>query len=302
MYANPADPKGTWFFTSDLHGRPGRYRALLAAVERERPHAVLLGGDLLPHPFAPHAEADRHPDFVADFLVPALVALRARLGDAYPRIVAIAGNDDPRAAEPELQGLATAGLWEYLAGDWTEIDGIPVLGYPYVPPTPFRLKDWERYDVSRFTDPGCLAPEEGWHTTPVDARQLAQATIAADLDRLAAGRDIAAAVLLCHAPPYRTRLDRAALDGRLIDHVPLDVHVGSIALRRFIERHGPLAGLHGHVHESARLSGDWREQLGRTWCLSGCCEGPELALVAFDPAAPAQASRRLLPPAARWPG
>ncbi len=46
---------------------------------------------------------------------------------------------------------------------------------------------------------------------------------------------------------------------RMVDHVPLDVHVGSIAIRRFIEARQPLAALHGHVHESARLTGAWRE-------------------------------------------
>jgi len=42
--------------------------------------------------------------------------------------------------------------------------------------------------------------------------------------------------MVLHSPPYDTGLDRAALDGRSVDHAPLDVHVGSIAIRRFIER------------------------------------------------------------------
>jgi len=32
-----------------------------------------------------------------------------------------------------------------------------------VPPTPFLLKDWEKYDVSAYVDPGCVSPEEGYH-------------------------------------------------------------------------------------------------------------------------------------------
>jgi uncharacterized protein len=165
-----------------------------------------------------------------------------------------------------------------------------------VPPTPFRLKDWERYDVSRFVDPGCVAPEDGVHSVEVDRQQLPHQTIAGDLASLAAGRDLTGAVLLCHSPPYRTDLDRAALDGRTIDHVPLDVHVGSIALRRFIEERQPALTLHGHIHETVRLTGAWRQQLGRTWCLTACHEGPELGLVRFDPEAPAAAERDLLPP------
>ncbi len=286
----------TWFVASDLHGRPGRYRALFAAVLDQRPPAVLLAGDLLPHPFAPPPEADRYPDFLADFLRPQLQALRTALGDAYPRILAIPGNDDLRALEPALVALEAEGLWEWLPGAWTTVGDRPVLGYPWVPPTPFRLKDWERYDVSRFVDPGCVPPEEGQHSTEVDRQRLALETIAADLTRLAADRDLAGAVLLCHTPPYQTVLDRAALDGKMVDHAPLDVHVGSIALRRFIEKRQPALTLHGHIHETVRLTGQWRQQLGRTWCLSACHDGPELALITVDPAQPAAASRALLPP------
>ncbi len=102
------------------------------------------------------------------------------------------------------------------------------------------------------------------------------------------------AVLLFHTPPHETRLDRAALDGRAIDDVPLDVHVGSIAVRRFIEETQPLVTLHGHIHESARLTGGWRDRIGETHLFSAAHDGPELALVQFDLEKPADAERLLL--------
>ena len=37
------------FFVSDLHGKIDRYTKLFEAVASEKPQAVLLGGDLLPH-------------------------------------------------------------------------------------------------------------------------------------------------------------------------------------------------------------------------------------------------------------
>src|SRR5512133_563941 len=89
-------------------------------------------------------------------------------------------------------------------------------------------------------------------------------------------------------------IDRAALDGVMVDHAPVDVHVGSIAVRRFIETRQPQVTLHGHIHESARLTGDWRQQIGRTWALSAAHDGPELALVRFDPRDPAAATRDLI--------
>jgi Icc-related predicted phosphoesterase len=80
----------------------------------------------------------------------------------------------------------------------------------------------------------------------------------------------------------------------MIDGVPLDVHVGSIAVRRLIESRQPLLTLHGHVHESARLTGSWRDTVGRTHMFSAAHDGPELALVRFDLADLDGATRELL--------
>jgi hypothetical protein len=163
-----------------------------------------------------------------------------------------------------------------------------------VPPTPFRLKDWERYDVSRYVDPGCVSPEEGWRTVPVPPSEIRYGTIQQDLDALVGDRSLERAIMLFHAPPYKSALDRAALDGRTIDYVPLDVHVGSIAIQRFIERRQPRITLHGHVHESARLTGEWRTRMSETWSYSAAHDGAELALVRFDPDAPDLATRALI--------
>jgi uncharacterized protein len=269
---------------------------------RERPSAILLGGDLFPSGLAalvarsseggPASDGD---DFVHAFLAPAFASLRDTLGADYPRVCLILGNDDERAGEAALQECDQSGLWTYLHGRQTTCAGVPVFGYSFVPPTPFQLKDWERYDVSRFVDPGCVSPEEGWRTVAVDAAQVRYATIKDDLAALAGGADLADSVWLFHAPPYQTALDRAALDNVMVDHAPLDVHVGSIAIRRFIEARQPRVTLHGHIHESARLTGAWCERLGRTAAMSGAHDGPELALVRFDPASPASATRELIP-------
>jgi Icc-related predicted phosphoesterase len=79
-----------------------------------------------------------------------------------------------------------------------------------------------------------------------------------------------------------------------VDHVPVDVHVGSMAVREFIEIRQPLLTLHGHVHESARLTGSWRDQIGRTFCFSAAHDGPELALIRFDLEHPEAAARELI--------
>jgi len=158
----------------------------------------------------------------------------------------------------------------------------------------FMLKDWERYDVSRHVDPGCIPPTEGYRSVPVEKHKIEYATIAKDLEQLVGSDDLARAVFLFHSPPYKTNLDRANLDGRMIDNVPLDVNIGSIAIQRFIKSHKSLITLHGHVHESARLTGSWQDRIGETWCFSAAHDGPELAVVRFDLDHPEKAERQLI--------
>lgn len=282
-------------FVSDLHGREDRYQKLFGAIRARRPAAVFLGGDLLPHALSRRrARGEGEEDFVRGVIAQGLAALQAKMGGAYPRVFAILGNDDPRSEEECFVRVGADGLWDYAHGRHLSWAGYDIYGYACVPPTPFPLKDWERYDVSRCVDPGCYPPEEGWHSVATDERELRNTTMERDIRGLVGERDLSRAIVLFHSPPYKTALDRAALDGKLVDHVPLDVHVGSIAVRRFIEERQPRVTLHGHVHESARITGEWREKIGRTWALSAAHDGQELALVAFDPGRPEEARRDLI--------
>jgi Icc-related predicted phosphoesterase len=271
------------FFVSDLHGRIARYQKLFSAITREKPEAVFIGGDALPLTWYVHESFDfLHQDFINDFLVKNLLDLRKELGGSYPRVFIILGNDDSRMEEAAVVNAASAGVWEYIHNRKVTFKDFIVYGYAYVPPTPFRLKDWERYDVSRYIDAGAISPEEGFRTVSVSEQEKKYATIKDDLERLTQKEDLAKAIFLFHAPPYQTNLDLSSLGGKMIDHVPLDRHLGSIAVRRFIEARQPLLTLHGHVHESARLSHSWRDCIGRTTCFSAAHDGPELALIRFD--------------------
>ncbi|MCP4570195.1 MAG: hypothetical protein GY841_21655 [FCB group bacterium] len=282
------------FFVSDLHGRTSRYLKLRAQIAEEKPTAVFLGGDLLPPPQAISPEFGGEKDFINGFLAPEFEQLRLQLGSAYPRIFLILGNDDYRFAEPSILDHAARELWEYAHDRRIDFGSYSVYGYAYSPPSPLILKDWEKYDVSRFVDPGCVSPEEGRRTVPVAASLVKYGNIANDLKLLAGDDDLKQAIFLMHTPPYQTTLDRAALDGRTVDHVPLDVNIGSIAVRRFIETRQPLVTLHGHVHESARLTGAWQDRIRQTICFSAAHDGEELALIRFDPDCPEKAIRELV--------
>ena len=282
----------SWFFVTDLHGHHDRYEKLWARIEEERPRAVLLGGDLLPHGPMRHA-APGHDSFT-EYVLSSFERLRSRLQEASPHIFVILGNDDPRCEEGAFLDAAKEDLFSYAHGSRSQIEGFDIYGYACVPPTPFQLKDWERYDVSRYTPPGAISPEDGRRSIEVAENEIRWGTIAKDIAALVGDRGLERSVFLFHTPPHDTPLDRAALDGMYVDHVPLDVHVGSIAVRRFIEERQPLLTLHGHIHESTRLTGEWKTAIGQTICINGAHAGPELSLVRFDPAFPAAATRELL--------
>ncbi|MBD3305292.1 hypothetical protein GF339_02960 [candidate division KSB3 bacterium] len=288
-------PARPCFFVSDLHGALPLYRTLFTRIAQEQPYAVFLGGDLLPSGLLSLSSARRiYHDFLAEVLYKEFAHLQQTLGDRYPHVFLILGNDDGRFEEADIAALARHGVWHYAHNQQFSLDEFQVFGYSYIPPTPFLLKDWERYDVSRFVDPGCISPEEGYYTVEVPDEEKRWATIQDDLAALTENNPMERAIFLFHSPPYQTHLDRAALDGQMIDAVPLDVHVGSIAIQNFITHSQPYLTLHGHIHESPRLTGSWQERIGRTRCFSAAHDGEELALVRFDLSHPEQATRMLL--------
>ena len=283
------------FFVSDLHGSQNRYFKLFEEIRRDLPEAVFIGGDILPTTrqllTAPGQESN---NFIEHFLQKNFVALKEEIKDAYPRIFLILGNDDSRSEEKKLIDAESLRIWEYIHNTKITFKGFSIYGYSYIPPSPFLLKDWEKYDVSRYVDPGSVSPEEGHRSVEVSLNEIKYSTIAEDIKLLAGDTDLSRAILLFHAPPYKTLLDRAALDDKKIDHVPLDPHVGSIAIQRFIKKHHPLLTLHGHIHESTRLTGSWRDQIGNTHMFSAAHDGPELALVRFSLSHLDKATRQLL--------
>ena len=281
----------TWFFASDLHGAISRYRKLLERVQEEHPSVLLLGGDLLPS--TPVERGDIGEEFIPH-LSGQLEKLKNQMGTSYPQIYLILGNDDPRSAEASIMIGEAQNLWVYVHNRSVELSGYSIYGYACIPPSPFFLKDWERYDVSRYVDPGCISPEDGWHTVPVSREEIYCSTIQSDLNQLVQDTDLSKAIFLFHAPPYQTSLDIAALHGIVYENVPLDVHVGSIAIRRFIDPANHILLCMDISTRSTRLSGSWQTQLGGTYAFSAAHDGNELALIRFDPQSPENATRELI--------
>jgi len=263
-------------FVSDLHGNKKRYNTLFKIIEKEKPDGVFIGGDLLPGGFGVNEDIDK---FLKDMFLSKVSKLKQQ--GIKTRIFTILGNDDPRIYENILKDAEKDNLIEYVHNHTTSFDGFFVTGYSFVPPTPFNLKDWEKYDVSQHIEVGAVSPEEGIRTIDIAKDKIRYDTILADLDKLVKNAPVEKTIFLFHSPPYNSFLDRAELDGKMIDHAPVDVHVGSIAIQRFIKNKQPLVTLHGHVHESTRLTGHWKQKFGKTYSFNAAHDGPELALIRF---------------------
>jgi uncharacterized protein len=279
-----------YYFVSDLHGSLSRYEKLFRLIKDESPRAVFIGGDLTPSGFR-----GAYPgDFIKDFLISGFTELKSSMKALYPEVFIILGNDDAKQDEKKLMKAEKKGLWKYAHNRKFEFEGRNIYGYSIIPPTPFLMKDWEKYDVSAYTDPGCISPEEGKRTEFVEPNIIRYSSIKKDLEILFGEDDVSDSLILFHSPPYKTNLDRAALDGKFYDSAPLDVHVGSIAIKEFIEDRQPLLTMHGHIHESARMTGFWKDGSGRTQMFSAAHDGKELAVIKFDPVKPEKAVRILI--------
>ena len=263
-------------FVSDLHGNKKRYNSLFKIIEKEKPDGVFIGGDILPGGFGMNVDID---NFLQDVFLSKVSRLK-RSG-IKTRFFTILGNDDPRVYESILKDAEKDNLIEYVHNHTVQFGDFFVTSYSYVPPTPFRLKDWEKYDVSQYVDVGAISPEKGVRTIDVSEDKIRYSTIAEDLKKLSKNAPVEKTIFLFHSPPYNSYLDRADLDEKIVDLAPVDVHVGSIAIQRFIKKKQPLLTLHGHVHESTRITGYWKEKFGKTHSFNAAHDGSELALVRF---------------------
>jgi len=279
-------------FTSDLHGQQLRYDLLFDVATTRMPDAVLLGGDLFDClPRFPPSAADMAAEMEKSFkklLTDKIQAFRRDVREDT-KFFTIMGNDDPRCYEPTLIEADQKGLITYVHSRTVPFGGMYVAGYSNVPLSPFRFKDWEKYDVPGYLSPGAIPPEDGLRT--ILPRSDDNMTIADDLKELELTMPHTdRTICLFHAPPYGGKLD--------VNYG--SVHVGSIAILQFITRTQPLITLHGHIHESPDVTGFWKEQIRKTLSVNGANNTQYLTLVEFDTNRPEEAKRELVTAAGAW--
>jgi Icc-related predicted phosphoesterase len=262
-----------WFFTSDLHGQGTHYEQVVAWTAARRPRAVLLGGDLCQHALGAEGVAHQRLFLRGTFVE---FARRLREGSPTTDLLVMMGNDD-WAANMDCLEAHDGALWRVVHERVVQVDGIAVAGLSWVPITPFSIKDWERWDDGEEETPPRL---EGWSSWSGRMERCGfdperrTPTIAGALEDLAARTDPGATVFVLHSPPRDTRCDV----------IQSGSHVGSRATRRFVERHQPPLVLAGHIHESPRVSGSFRDAIGSTVVVNpGQFGTSRLCGVSFDP-------------------
>jgi Icc-related predicted phosphoesterase len=241
-----------WFFSSDLHGQGALYEQLVALVAAHRPGVLVLGGDLAPHAVGGEGVI-RQRLFLEGFFVE--FARRVREAAQGLELLVLMGNDD-WSANMDVLEEQDGRLWRVLHDRVVEVAGVRVAGSSWVPITPFGMKDWERWEDGGAEYPARL---DGWLSCPGGVASVRldperrSPTIAEALEGLAAraGPD---ALYVLHSPPRDTRCDM----------IRPRTHVGSRAIRAFVEHHQPALVLSGHIHESPRVSSSYRDLIGRT--------------------------------------
>jgi uncharacterized protein len=248
-------------YTSDLHGEIHLYQELLSLAISSSSEIMVIGGDLFPS-FPPTKRyEDMVPNqkiFIDQFLSP--FVKRMLETTSVQQIFLIPGNWD--LGYPYLFKEPTERIIDLNQRSYRLKNGYELIGYPFVPPTPFRPKDYEKMDDREAPWPPqknpsyILSSDQTDQLTPIDPYLYLRGreTIEEDLDRFPKPLYQKRTIYIMHSPPFGTRLD--LIQG--------GKSAGSRSIKTFLERNQPLLTLHGHIHESAELSGAYMDRIGKT--------------------------------------
>lgn len=246
-------------YTADLHGNEEFYKRLLKKAEEGHVNAIVIGGDLCPKGGNTIQEKINNQKFFLEkFLIPLFKKFKQK--NKNKEIYIIMGNDDFRANLHVLEKAEKDKILKSIHKKSIKLNNkYNIAGYSFVNPTPFRLKDLEKPDFERDEVPRQLFLEE------IRSIKRENGTIEGDLRELKKLSNPKKTVYVIHAPPFNTKLDI----------ITLGTHVGSKAIRQFIEKEHPLLTLHGHIHESPKMSGSWKDKIGKIICINVGSSYPE---------------------------
>jgi Icc-related predicted phosphoesterase len=256
-----------FLFTSDIHASYDHLFSMLRKAEKKSADAVVIGGDIIPHylpDFDGYDILNAQAAYLEKTFIPALKQFKEKNRTKFYLDM---GNDDFIAGRKLLENHQGE-LFELLHMQIHPFtDKVDLVGYMAVPPTPFGRKDWEKPDCKRqIYAPGNLISAEGvlsgkgfLEKTVIDL--TSENSIEADLNSLE--KKISRPfIFVSHTPPYNTSLDVMYTGD----------HVGSLAVRDFIEKWSQkkylIGSFHGHIHESPHLTGSTMAAIHNTPCFN----------------------------------
>ena len=284
-------PRYSLFYVADLHGSEKCFRKFVNAGKFYRVDALILGGDVTGKALVPLVRLE-DGSYEARFLgrteiardEKELVTLEGqiRFNGFYPfrtdseELGQLAA--DPVRREEHFQRVISAAVrqWVALADERLRGTGVACLVMPGNDDGEFvgEILSEGRTLINPEGRTIELGPYQmlsyGWsNITPWNSpRELPEDQLEARIEALTSDLESGRPTIYnLHVPPYGTRIDDAPeiredlslVGGSSATMVP----VGSTAVRRVLERHAPMLGLHGHIHESRGSA-----RLGPTVCLN----------------------------------
>lgn len=263
-----------FLLTADLHQFIPKWEQLVAAALRERPHFLLIAGDLLPK--TTHAaqrqffrEMRRH-----------LNRMKEKAGAL---VLLYLGNDDAHPLESLLDALESEGLCVNLNDRVHREVGFTFCGMNRVRDYPFGYKHWCAPDGDFVVCPEQFGPpvtcnEQGEYVPIANLHSYLSAKPGL-LERLNALKqqlqpgEMQRSIWMVHQPPAGLGMD-ICVNGQ---------RVGSPNVRRFSEEQQPLFGLSGHIHESPyQPGGAWTALVKRSRWFQPGQEARQLHYVSLE--------------------
>ncbi len=281
------------FFVSDLHGSEKCFRKFINAAKFYKADTLILGGDITGKVLVPIVEKN-DGTFSFSLFGKETTVTRESLGD-YQKMLRDAGQYCFIATEAQMTELtadkrkvekvfsecmlSVLSGWVSLASerlrgtevkcyispgndDRFEIDGVLKDDGPTVINPENRVVEIGDYEMITlgFANP---TPWKSPREVPDDELGRMIESLAGQLEN--PGRSI----FNLHVPPHGTEIDRAPAVDEEFRYVKQGfgavkiISAGSASVRSSIEKHQPLVGLHGHIHESKGFV-----KIGRTLCLN----------------------------------
>lgn len=280
------------FFTTDVHGSDRCFRKFLNSAKVYGAESLILGGDITGKILIPMVEGSdgkysatifgKEESFGGN----RLGEVRKTLQDAgqYSFVTTASGLAEVRSDKKKEEEVFNEAMRTVLYS-WVELaverlEGTKVKCY-LSPGNDDKFEiDSALTDSGPVTNPENRAVEiEGGYEmitlgfanpTPWKSpREVSEERLGEMIESLAAQvKRPERAVYNLHVPPIDTELDKAPAVSKDLGYVKEAlgikyIHAGSSAVRKSIETHAPLLGLHGHIHESKGFA-----KLGRTLCLN----------------------------------